>query len=324
MSYEAIFAFSTVLVTLTVVLSILTSQDTDNLNTMDFLENRVECLKLSNEISSVFTLGNGGRSNLTLLRPANISGTTIRVGNYICDACCNFTNGVKDSFDIRTGHVSLVNNNGSVQAPGVIGIQQHHDPCSTAYDCSADAPLCCYIHGGTVCEAEGHHGCSSLPKTAKLTVSSTTGNTCSSGCSTADLNDRDASYESKLDKGNTLPMGISDQTEEGGTASDVKVFFDYGKADAGISSGSLQIYISDSQSADLGTIYCRSAYTPLTGSGTNSSTLDCEDNPIIGGLNTVQKIKSMYVHIDNEDTGSPQSFKVDWVSVNVTYVDIVI
>lgn len=111
MSYEAIFAFSAVLVTLTVVLSILTSQDTDNLNTVDFLENRAECLKLSNEISSVFSIGNGSASTISLLKAANISGTTIKVGSYICNACCNFTNGTASTFNLKTGAVKLLNSN---------------------------------------------------------------------------------------------------------------------------------------------------------------------------------------------------------------------
>ena len=323
MSYEAVFTFGIILLIFVIILSVLISREIDRSNTRDFLENRGECLKLSNEISAVYSLGDKAVSSLRLLKPANITGDIIKVGNFLCNACCNFTKSNSNSFSLSSGYVNLKNFNGNVQISLPPGNKQHHDACSSSSECSTDAPLCCYAHGETVCEVEGHHDCSSSSQTITFSISSTSGNTCDAGCSTGNLNDRDAGYESELDKNDVLPMTISDTDQEGGSVSDVKVSLDYGKAEAGISANSLQLYISDSQLADSGTVYCRATYTPPTGASTASSIFDCEDNPVTGGLNTIAKVDAMYVHIDNEDTGSAQSFKVDWVSVNVTYTNII-
>ena len=115
MSYEAVFTFGVILLIFVIILSVLTSRETDRSSTQDFLENRRECLKLSNEISAVYSLGDKATSSLRLLKPANVTGDIIKVGNFLCNACCNFTNGTLTSFNIPSGIVSLQNEKGSIK-----------------------------------------------------------------------------------------------------------------------------------------------------------------------------------------------------------------
>ena len=43
------------------------------------------------------------------------------------------------------------------------------------------------------------------------------------------------------------------------------------------------------------------------------------DNPVSGGLDTVEELNNMYVHIENHDRWSADSFRVDYVVVQVTH-----
>jgi hypothetical protein len=153
--------------------------------------------------------------------------------------------------------------------------------------------------------------------TENITVVSTTDQTCASGCSPADLNDRDGNYESLLDKGDVLPMAMSDLT--GNSVTEVIVFVDTGEAESGIWFGSLELYLSDSSGENGGTIYCLEDYTPPEDPDTTMIVFNCSEHEQDGGLDTVAEVNSMYVHIDNEDWGWPDSFKVDYVVVQVTH-----
>ncbi len=114
-SYEAIFAFGVVLLVFVIILSILSVRQVDEKNTRDFLENKRECLKLSNEISNIYVLGDRATGSVKMFKQANISNGMIVVGNYLCNACCNFTNGTLSNFNIPVGSVSLENSKGSVR-----------------------------------------------------------------------------------------------------------------------------------------------------------------------------------------------------------------
>lgn len=146
-----------------------------------------------------------------------------------------------------------------------------------------------------------------------LTVTSTAGENCAAGCTVEDVNDRDAAYESQLDKSDLLPMAMSD-IGGAGSVSDVKVTVDIGNAESGISTPAARIDIWDGE-----TIYCSADYNVPVGS-TTTIVFDCEDNPVSGGLDTVAEVDAMSVRIRNIDGKSADYFEVDYVIVNVTYV----
>ncbi len=113
-SYEAIFTFGIVLLLFVIVLALTVNKEIDASNTKVFLDDRKECLKLSNEIFSVYMLGDNAVSNVNLLKRVSVVGNTIKVGSFICDACCNFTKVNTTTFNLSVGIVNLKNNRGTV------------------------------------------------------------------------------------------------------------------------------------------------------------------------------------------------------------------
>ncbi|MCD6415009.1 MAG: hypothetical protein J7L23_05290 [Candidatus Diapherotrites archaeon] len=191
--------------------------------------------------------------------------------------------------------------------------------------------------------------------TENLTITSTSGKKCVEGCEPEDLNPPlDYSYESKLDHTSgsydVVPMSFSNLT--GANVTDVEIYVDAGYADIGwllgypkICSNSMWIYISNSSYPNDGTIYCEKKYTPISGDWAlvcsggschienhqNATVVvfDCEDNIVDAPLDTVDKVNTMYVHIENHDKDSwygdcalswgYQAFRVDSVVAQVTH-----
>ncbi|RME15158.1 MAG: hypothetical protein D6797_07245 [Bdellovibrio sp.] len=156
------------------------------------------------------------------------------------------------------------------------------------------------------------------PLTITLNVTATTGETCQAGCSPDDLNDQDGGWESILDKGDVLPMSMSDILGSGRVV-DVKVYSDYGNTGGGLSTDAYEIYISNSQNEDAGTIYCRMYPQILPDTNFTNRLFDCEDWLVDKKISTVSEVNGMYVHIDNEDDGEPATFHVDFVKAVITY-----
>ncbi len=87
-------------------------------NIEGYLSNREECMKLSNEIHSLYILGDGANSTFRMLEIASVENSSIYVGDSSCFACCNFTDGSSNIFTISKGLVSLENNGGSIKISG--------------------------------------------------------------------------------------------------------------------------------------------------------------------------------------------------------------
>lgn len=178
---------------------------------------------------------------------------------------------------------------------------------------------------------------------------------CLGDCNPTSLNEHDYEFECELDhdpKNNKcrVPTNMS-KIDGSANVTDVKVFIEEGFGEMNwffgypqISSDSMRVYISNSSVSDDGTIYCEEYLTPTLGDwnlvcpggggcyidyGDNSTfyEFDCEDNPVAGGLDTVEEVNNMYVHIENDDywgwflsyTSAGQSYRIDHVIAQVTH-----
>jgi len=85
------------------------------------ISNSEECMKLSNEIYSVYILGDGSNSTINMLKESTIENTSIWIGDTSCQTCCNISNGTTNIFNLGTGTLSIENIKNNIKITGTPG-----------------------------------------------------------------------------------------------------------------------------------------------------------------------------------------------------------
>lgn len=83
------------------------------------LDSNNECRKIANDVYSLFLLGDGSQSIVSVYIPFNISGGSAYVGSAICKLCCNVTNGSSSDFWMPGGRIRFTNINGLIKLEGL-------------------------------------------------------------------------------------------------------------------------------------------------------------------------------------------------------------
>lgn len=141
---------------------------------------------------------------------------------------------------------------------------------------------------------------------------------CTTIPSVANMNDNDGGFEGQCDKGDNLFFNVTDITgcQDSDAVTDVN-FTMRVRVENGFSTNGFQVYISDNEGEDAGTVYCVATFTP--GETSTIVFFDCEDNPSAGGLDTVGEINDAVFHMDNEDIQSADWYEIDFVNVSVSH-----
>ena len=112
-SLEAVMTIVILLIIFSILLldAIYKQNDADNLKL--FLERKNACGKLSDEVQSIFVLGNGAETTITINKGLNVTNKLIYVEGVVCSLCCNVTKNSQSNFNV-VGTIKIKNIGGEI------------------------------------------------------------------------------------------------------------------------------------------------------------------------------------------------------------------
>lgn len=113
-SMEAMFVIIVILGLFTFLAIDTISKQKDSERLREFLEKKNTCDKFSNEVGSLFVLGNGAEGSIEISHNLNISKKTVFVEGIVCGLCCNIAKNSQDTFNLSGGWIKLKNQGGEI------------------------------------------------------------------------------------------------------------------------------------------------------------------------------------------------------------------
>jgi hypothetical protein len=110
-SVEAITIVGILLVIFSIMSYVALVRQEDVRKTNVFLEYRLECSRIYNEVVNVYNMGDGAISDFELKKNVTFLGGQKRayMGGHYCILCCNVTSGNLTSFSFCSGDVKIKN-----------------------------------------------------------------------------------------------------------------------------------------------------------------------------------------------------------------------
>ncbi len=80
----------------------------------DGADRKASCHKIANEVSSVFTAGNGTTSYIKLEYEVQVVNDVANITGVVCSLCCNTTKNGQKSFNLSAGWLRIENRKGDI------------------------------------------------------------------------------------------------------------------------------------------------------------------------------------------------------------------
>lgn len=134
-SMETILITIIIFIVFAMMLSLTISKQLENDNIKKALQKTNACDAFANEVKSVFVLGNGTKSAVSLDYNINVSGKTAVIDSVICKICCNLTKNSSMMYTLNTGPVKLENKDGNVflAGPKIVAVARYTKPAHTFF-----------------------------------------------------------------------------------------------------------------------------------------------------------------------------------------------